>query len=216
MKKDFKIILVGAPGSGKGTISNILCKKYNLKHISTGNLFREKIKADKSDLALEITNILNKGELVPDEITNKLVKQEILKCFEKKQGFILDGYPRNIEQANFLNDICNIDFVFCFNIDKNELYKRISGRLVCSSCGAIFNTYLKPPKVAKTCDNCGEVLFQRKDDNFDSFKLRMSEYNKKTKPLINFFKNLNKLDKINVGKSIDEVIVEIEKVLNAN
>lgn len=210
---NMRIILIGPPGSGKGTIAGFLSKKYGFRHISTGALFREKIDNSNDNLALKLRKILNNGQLVPDEITNQLAKEQLIDCINKKQGFILDGYPRNIEQANFLNTICDIDKVIYFKIDEDLLLKRITGRLTCKNCNEVYNIYFSPPKVENICDHCGSILSQRKDDNVDSFKIRMDEYHNKTAPIINFFKNLNKLDTINCGKPINEVENQIEEIL---
>ncbi len=210
-----RIIFIGAPGSGKGTMASILSKKYHLKHISTGALFREKIEKD-DELAMQLRNYLNNGQLVPDEITNQVAKEQLISCINNNQGFILDGYPRNIEQTNFLNSICDIDKAIFFDINETLLAKRITGRLTCKNCDRIYNVFLSPPKVENICDNCGAILSQRKDDNLDSFRIRMDEYHQKTEPIINFFKNLKKLDTINCGKSIEEVQSQLEDILDAN
>ena len=209
----FVVAIDGPAGSGKGTIASYLNKKYGFKHISTGALFREKIETSNDNLSLQLKNYLNNGQLVPDKITNQLAKEQLVNCINNKQGFILDGYPRNMEQVEFLNSICDIDKVIYFSIDDDLLLKRITGRLTCKNCNEVYNIYFSPPKVENICDYCKNILSQRKDDNVNSFQTRMEEYYKKTAPIVNFFKNLNKLDTINCGKPISDVEVQIEEIL---
>ncbi len=207
------IILLGAPGSGKGSLANQLIKKFNLKHISTGDLFRQII-SQESELANQIKAIVASGQYVPDSITNKIAIDAINESLIDHSGFILDGYPRTIDQANYLNSLINIDYVFYLKIDFNILIDRICCRRVCTNCGAIYNLKLNPkPKVANICDNCNSLLTQRKDDNIDVAKKRIDIYFEQTEPLIEYYKNNNKLIEIDASKNIDIVYQEVIDII---
>ncbi|MDE6473184.1 MAG: nucleoside monophosphate kinase [Ureaplasma sp.] len=207
-----KIILLGAPGAGKGTISDLLSKDQNLVHISTGNLFREAIQKD-DDLSWQIKNILNAGGLVSDDITNAVARNAILKVCNENKGFILDGYPRTINQAKFLDTIVDIDKVFYLKVDNDALIKRIIGRRVCPNCNAIYNINLLElkPKIENECDVCHSVLVQRKDDNLETAQKRIDKYNEETFPLIEFYKAKNKLVEINGLDTIQNIYNNILK-----
>lgn len=204
-----KIILLGAPGSGKGTISELLIKKNNYKHISTGNLFREAIQ-NQDELSIRIKDILNSGKLVDDNITNEIAKKAILEVHKNTSNFILDGYPRNINQAKFLNNLIDIDKVFYLNIQKEKLLERIVGRRICLNCNTIYNLNTSSkPKVENKCDNCNSVLVQRKDDSLETANKRISLYLEETYPLIEYYTNQNKLIELDVDKDIDLIYKEI-------
>ncbi|MDE6289380.1 MAG: nucleoside monophosphate kinase [Ureaplasma sp.] len=206
-----KIILIGAPGAGKGTISDLLSKNQHLVHISTGNLFREAIQKE-DDLSLQIKNILNSGGLVGDDITNEVARKAILKVCDENKGFILDGYPRTTNQAKFLDTIVDIDKVFYLKVDNDALIKRIIGRRVCPNCNAIYNVNLGlNPKIENECDICHSVLVQRKDDNLDTAQKRIDKYNEETFPLIEFYKEKNKLIEINGLDTIENIYNNILK-----
>lgn len=206
-----KIILLGAPGSGKGTISELLIKKNNYEHISTGNLFRQAIQ-NQDELSIKIRDILNSGKLVDDSITNEIAKKAILSIQEKTSNFILDGYPRNINQAKFLNNILEIDKVFYLDIDREKLINRIVGRRICLNCNAIYNINTFPkPKINDHCDVCNSVLVQRKDDSLETANKRINLYLEETHPLIDYYASKDKLVKLNVDKNIDEIYLEILK-----
>ena len=206
-----KIILLGAPGAGKGTISELLSKNQNLVHISTGNLFREAIQKE-DDLSWQIRNILNNGGLVSDDITNEVAKKAILKVCNENKGFILDGYPRTINQAKFLDTIVNIDKVFYLKVDNDALIQRIIGRRVCPNCNAIYNINLDlKPKIENECDFCHSVLVQRKDDNLETAQKRIDKYNEETFPLIQFYKEKNKLVEIDGLDTIQNIYNNILK-----
>lgn len=206
-----KIILLGAPGTGKGTLSQRLVEK-DYVHISTGDLFRNKLQEDNAE-SREIQLLLNRGELIPDAITNKLAKDEILRNI-KDHKFILDGYPRTIDQAKYLDTVCDIDIVIYLMADEEVLFKRITGRLTCSKCNRIYNTYFNPPLEKDVCDDCKIPLIKRRDDNETSFKFRMNEFVKKTKNLINYYENANKLVKINGNQNMNKILEEVMQILN--
>lgn len=209
-----KIILLGAPGCGKGTLSEYLIDKYNFVHLSTGNLFRKVIN-DNLKYASDLKLYLSSGKLVPDELTNKLVKEEIQVLEKEKKWFILDGYPRTIEQGLFLNNLLNIDKVIYLNVDFDSIFKRLTGRRTCSKCGKIYNIYFSPTKVDGVCDVDGALLIQRKDDEESIINTRLQTYNKLTFPLIDFYKRQNKLFEVNGNLGLShnlEQITELFKI----
>ena len=207
------IILLGAPGCGKGSLSKKLLSKFDLAHISTGDLFREAIKKD-DDFAKEIKSIIASGQYVPDSITNKIASDAIVESLKTHKGFILDGYPRTIDQANFLKTIANIDYVIYLKIDESILIDRIISRRICPSCGAIYNIKYNPkPKNDNICDNCQSLLMQRKDDNMEVAKDRINIYFEQTQPLINFYREKGILVEVNAAQSIDEVYNEVLNIV---
>lgn len=198
------IIFIGPPASGKGTQAEMLAKKINLPLVSTGNLFRQHI-INKTKLGQTVEKILAAGDLVSNEITNQILEEEIK---NKLNGFILDGYPRNIEQANFLKTKVKIDIAFEIYISAQEVIRRLSGRRVCQ-CGATYHLIFKPPQKVGICDTCGGQLFQREDDTEEKIKYRYAIYQKETEPLINFYQQEKILIKINGQPPIADVFKEI-------
>ena len=169
-----KLILLGAPGSGKGTISEYIVSKYNFIHLSTGSLFRKRMD-EKGLYWEELKNHILKGQLVPDDLVNKIVKSEILN-YKANQSYILDGYPRTIEQANFLSTITDIDYAIFLDVAEKDLEKRLTGRRVCNKCKKIYNIYFYPPQNDGVCDLDGSLLIQRKDDDPNVIKERIETY----------------------------------------
>ena len=210
------LILFGAPGVGKGTQAVELAKKFNLTHISTGEIFREII-ASHSELGELANSYISKGNLVPDDVTVGIVKERLAQE-DCKNGFILDGFPRTLPQAECLDNIClelnmNIDYVIDIEVNEDELIKRLSGRRVCKSCGASYHIDLNPSKVENVCDKCNGELYTRKDDNKESVAVRLMTYKSSTMPLINFYKAKGLLVEINGQQEINEVLNEIvEKI----
>ena len=210
------LILFGAPGVGKGTQAVELAKKFNLTHISTGEIFREII-ASHSELGELANSYISKGNLVPDDVTVGIVKERLAQE-DCKNGFILDGFPRTLPQAECLDNIClelnmNIDCVIDIEVDEDELIKRLSGRRVCKSCGASYHIDLNPSKVENVCDKCNGELYTRKDDHKESVAVRLMTYKSSTMPLINFYKAKGLLVEINGQQEINEVLNEIvEKI----
>ena len=197
------IVLLGSPGVGKGTYAGILSKKYNIPHISTGQLFRDAIK-NRTELGNKVEEYVNRGDLVPDEIVIQIVRERLEKddCIN---GFLLDGFPRTISQAEALEEFKKIDKVLNFVATEEEILNRLGGRRTCRKCGTIFHVKNIPPKVSGVCDNCGGELYQREDEKPEAIKIRMAEYHKKTKPLIDYYSNKVLLANIDANYSIEEV-----------
>ena len=207
------IIFIAPPAAGKGTQSNLLKDKYGYVHISTGDMLREIVSSD-SELGKVVKNIIDKGNLVSDDLIFKLLKSKLISI--KGKPFILDGFPRTLNQALFLDNDLKIDnyIVIYLDLSKEDAIKRIDGRLTCS-CGKSYNLNdinLKP-KIIDICDNCGNVLVKRNDDNLEAFKIRFDVFLKNNKPLIDYYKNKNKLKVVNVNKGVNEIFNEILKVV---
>ncbi len=208
------IVLLGSPGVGKGTYAKRISKIYNIPHISTGDMFREAIK-NKTEIGLKAKGYMDKGELVPDDVTIKTV-EERLKKDDCKNGFMLDGFPRTIAQAEALDKIIVIDKVLNFTASDEVIIDRLSGRRVCKSCGAIFHIRNIIPKTEGVCDNCGGELYQRDDDKPESVKKRLDVYREQTEPLIEYYKEKELLADIDANKPIeqvDEIIADVRKAL---
>ncbi|HOJ94670.1 MAG TPA: adenylate kinase [Fervidobacterium nodosum] len=210
------LIFLGPPGAGKGTYAKRVVEKYNIPHISTGDIFREAI-AKGTELGRKVQDIVNSGNLVPDELTNALV-EERLKQDDCKKGFILDGYPRTLNQAQALNEMLKkmgkeLDGAIYFEVDEETVVQRISTRRVCSKCGKVYNVITLPSKVEGICDDCGGTLIQRDDDKEDIVRSRYRVYIEKTSPLIEYYKNQNKLFTLDGRKSVEEVMKILFNIL---
>ena len=184
------IILMGPPGAGKGTQAKILIAKYDIPHISTGDMFREAIKAG-TPLGKLAASYINDGHLVPDDVTIGLVKERLSQP-DCAKGYLLDGFPRTIPQAEALEKITEeinrkVEYVINIDTPKEELVKRICGRRVCKKCGAPYHIINMKPKVDGICDICGGELIQRPDDNEEALATRLEAYNKQTKPLLDYY-----------------------------
>ena len=213
------IIFIAPPAAGKGTVSARICEKYNIPHISTGDLLRDEIK-NSTKLGIEIKDAMAKGEFVSDEVITKLLKKR-LSNKDCKKGYILDGYPRNVNQAVVYDKLLEeLEFdlgkVIFLDIDKDTAMKRALSRLVCPRCELSYNLEDKDlsPVREGICDNCGGPLKSRSDDTEETFKHRFDIYIEETFPLVNYYVKKNNLVKINVNdKSSDEVFEEVEKVI---
>ncbi len=209
------IILLGAPGAGKGTNAKRITKEFNIPHISTGDMFREALK-NETDLGKLAKSYMDKGLLVPDEVTISLVKERLAKD-DCKDGFLLDGFPRNLHQAEELKKIGEeinrpINYVIDISVPEEVLKDRICGRRVCKTCGAPYHVTNLKPKKEGICDLCGGELIQRKDDNEEALKTRLDEYHHQTEPLINYYSSLNLLHTVDGTKDLDLLMKDIKNI----
>lgn len=207
---------MGLPGAGKGTQAEKIVQKYQIPHISTGDMFRQAIK-DGTELGLKAKSYMDKGELVPDEVTVGIVRERLSKS-DCQAGFLLDGFPRTVQQAESLDQILNdlnkkIDYCIHINVDKNILMERLTGRRICKSCGATYHLVFNPPQVANTCDKCGGELYQRPDDHAETVQNRLDVNVKQMKPLLVFYASKDVLKTINGVQEINKVFEEIDKLL---
>ena len=210
------IILMGPPGAGKGTQAKKMIAKYNIPHISTGDMFREAMKAG-TELGNLAATYINQGLLVPDEVTIGLVKERLAKP-DCAQGYLLDGFPRTIPQAEALEKLTEeihrpITTVIDITADKDALIRRISGRRVCKTCAAPYHIDFKPTKVEGVCDLCGGPLMQRKDDTVEVLSQRLDAYETQTKPLIKFYEQRNLLHSVDGLQEIEDVFQDISCIL---
>lgn len=210
------IVLLGAPGAGKGTQAFEIKKVFNIPHISTGDMFREAIKAN-TPLGELAQSYISKGHLVPDEVTIGLVKERLSKD-DCKNGYLLDGFPRTIVQAEALKTLTKeinreLDLVINIEVPTSILIERISGRRVCKTCGASFHIKNLPPKEDGICDICGAPLIQRPDDNEEALKVRLEHYNNQTKPLIEYYKNENLLTAVDGNVGLENTFKAIKKLI---
>lgn len=207
---------MGLPGAGKGTQAEKIVQKYQIPHISTGDMFRQAIK-DGTELGLKAKSYMDKGELVPDEVTVGIVRERLSKS-DCQSGFLLDGFPRTVQQAESLDQILNdlnkkIDYCIHIDVDKDILMERLTGRRICKSCGATYHLVFNPPQVANTCDKCGGELYQRPDDHAETVQNRLDVNVKQMKPLLDFYASKNVLKTINGVQEINKVFEEIDKLL---
>ncbi len=202
------VILLGAPGAGKGTQAVRIAAAMNIPHISTGDIFRKNIK-EKTPVGLKAKSYIDRGQLVPDEVVVEIVQQRIDED-DCKNGFLLDGFPRTIAQAEALDRLTNIDYVINLEVDLDKLVDRITGRRVCEKCGESYHVSTKKDDI---CEKCGGKLIQRADDTEETVKSRLNVYKNETAPLINFYKNQGVLKNVDGMKSIEEVFEEISKAL---
>ena len=209
------IILIAAPAAGKGTLAKMLVEKYGYQHISTGDLLRAEA-SKKSPLGEKISTMLKTGKLVPDEIVFELLGNKL----KDVNGYILDGFPRNIEQALKYDELLSklnreLGIVIVLNTDYETLKKRIVGRMLCSNCGSIYNTLtgVNTPKVDNICDLCGSKLYKRSDDNEESFEVRYQTYLEQTEPLIAYYEKKKVLSYINSDNQ-EDMLKKVEVLLN--
>ena len=211
------IILMGLPGAGKGTQASEIVKKFPIPHISTGDMFRKAIK-DETNLGKEAKSYMDRGELVPDEVTVGIVKERISED-DAKKGFLLDGFPRTIDQAESLNQIMSeldreIDAVINIEVPEEELMNRLTGRRICEKCGTTYHLVFNPPKVDGICDIDGGKLYQREDDNPETVSNRLSVNVKQSKPILEYYNNKGVLKNIDGSKDIDEVTDDVIDILD--
>lgn len=207
---------MGLPGAGKGTQAEQIVEKYNIPHISTGDMFRAAMK-NNTELGKKAKSFMDNGDLVPDEVTNGIVRERLAED-DAKNGFLLDGFPRTVEQAkeleNILSDLgTELDAVINIDVEKDVLMKRLTGRWICRPCGKTYHEIYNPPKVAGKCDLDGGELYQREDDKKETVENRLNVNMKQTKPLLDFYSEKGKLHSINGEQDIKDVFVDVEKIL---
>ena len=206
-----RLVLLGPPGAGKGTYASRLTVKLGVPHISTGDMVREEIKK-QTDLGRKIKEYSDRGALVPDEIIIKLLANRLRKP-DCDKGFILDGFPRTISQAEALEKIAKIDLVINLNVPDEIIITRLSNRLVCSKCGAIYNLLTLKPKREGICDKCGGRLYQREDDKPEVIKERLDVYRRQTAPLIEYYNNKGLLRNVSCEDLMTPPNVMVEKII---
>ena len=211
------LLIMGAPGSGKGTMSERIIAEYDLLHISTGDLLRQAVK-EKTPTGLKAQEYMSQGHLVPDEIIHDLISWRLSQD-DAKKGFLMDGYPRTLAQAKDFDNICQrlnikLDMIIQLDLDEEVIAKRITGRRVCKNCGAIYHIDTKPSKVAGVCDECGGELYTRADDTLESLKVRLAEYEESTRPLLDHYEGQVKIERIDGDGTIDSVFASIKSILD--
>ena len=183
-----KLILLGAPGVGKGTQGKMLQGKFKIPQISTGDILRKAV-SNQTTLGIEAKSYMDKGELVPDSLVVSIINDR-LKEADCREGFILDGFPRNIEQAEELNKVTEIDYVINIIVPFKEIVSRLTGRRVCKNCGEAYHLIYNPPQEEDICDRCKSELYQRNDDQEETVKERLKVYEAQTAPLIDYYKSV--------------------------
>jgi len=210
------IVLMGLPGAGKGTQAERIVDEFQIPHISTGDMFRSAIK-EGTPLGLEAKSYMDKGLLVPDEVVIGIVRDR-LGNDDCKNGFLIDGFPRTVEQAKALDEMLvdlgkKIDDVIYIEVDQNQLLSRLTGRRICRSCGATYHLIYNPPKQDGVCDKCGGELYQRDDDREETVATRLEVNLSQTQPLLQYYKIKNVLRSIDGNQNIDRVFQSIEQLL---
>jgi len=210
------IVFLGPPGAGKGTQAKILIERYGIPQISTGDMLREH-RAKGTELGKKAQEYMDKGQLVPDEIILGMVKERLSQP-DCQKGFILDGFPRTVVQAEALDKLLSemgkkLDFALALIVPDDLLVERLTGRRTCKNCGMMYHIKYKPPKVEGKCDVCGGELYQRPDDNEETVRNRLKVYHEQTAPLIEYYKNKGILREIDGSKSIEEITQQIISIL---
>ncbi|RBW67776.1 adenylate kinase [Bacillus taeanensis] len=210
------LVLMGLPGAGKGTQAEKIVEKYGIPHISTGDMFRAAIKGE-TPLGKKAKEYIDAGNLVPDEVTIGIVRERLGKD-DCKEGFLLDGFPRTVAQAEELENILSemnrtIDYVININVDRNKLMERLTGRRVCRNCGATYHVVFNPPKEEGVCDKCGGELYQREDDNEKTVGTRLEVNIKQQQPLLDFYEEKGYLQNISGDQDINDVFKDIDRLL---
>ena len=210
------ILIMGPAGSGKGTMSDYIVKEFNIPHISTGDMLRENVK-NQTPLGIQAKVLMDQGKLVPDDVVNAMVKERLLQD-DCKNGFLMDGFPRTLNQAQALEEICAtigkpIDKVINLEVDFDALATRITGRRVCKNCKATYHITFNKPKVEGICDVCGSPLVQRSDDTIEQLKVRLQEHEKNTKPALEFYGAKGLVQDIDASAQMETVWASIKSAL---
>lgn len=210
------LVLMGLPGAGKGTQAERIVEKYNIPHISTGDMFRAAIK-EGTELGMKAKSFMDQGALVPDEVTIGIVKERLGKD-DCKKGFLLDGFPRTVPQAKALEVLLTeldrqIHYVINIDVDTSKLMERLTGRRICKSCGATYHMVFNPPAQEGVCDKCGSELYQRSDDNAETVGNRLEVNIKQTQPLLDFYSEKGYLQNINGDQDIEDVFKDLDRLL---
>lgn len=210
------LVLMGLPGAGKGTQAEKIVAKYSIPHISTGDMFRAAMK-EGTELGLKAKSFMDAGQLVPDEVTIGIVRERLSKS-DCSKGFLLDGFPRTVAQAEALEEMLadlnkKIDYVINIDVDQSILMERLTGRRICKKCGATYHLVFNPPAVEGICDRCGGELYQRADDNEETVQNRLDVNIQQTQPLLSFYEERGYLRNINGQQDINVVFQDIEELL---
>lgn len=209
-----KLILLGAPGAGKGTQAEIICDRYHIPALSTGNILREAVK-NATQTGLEAKSYMDAGSLVPDDVIIRVIRERMQQP-DAASGFILDGVPRTVAQAEALEKMgVDIDLVINLYVADEDIVRRLSGRRVCESCGASYHTVYKPSKQPDVCDRCGGRLIIRKDDEPETILARLATYHDQTEPLIDFYRQRGKLANVEGAEELAETTARVAKALEA-
>lgn len=214
-----KIILLGPPGAGKGTQAKLISQKYSIPHISTGDIFRKNI-SEQTPLGIKAKSYMDKGQLVPDELTIDIVNDRLAND-DCKKGFLLDGFPRTVKQAEALDKFLDskdskIDNALLIEVPQEFILERMTGRRVCKDCGASYHIKFNPSKIKGKCDLCGGEIVQRKDDTEETVKERLDVYSKQTAPLIQYYKNKDSLCIVDGTSEINEVFQKVCNILGSD
>jgi len=211
------LLIMGPAGAGKGTMSDLILKEYDIPHISTGDMLRENVR-NNTELGKEAKSYMDAGKLVPDDVINAMVEKRLLEP-DCQKGYLLDGFPRTLVQAEAFAKIADrigkpVESVIALEVGFDVLADRITGRRICPKCGAIYHIKNHPSKVDGVCDNCGSELTQRKDDTVEQLKVRMDEYDNSTKPVIDFYEKRGVVTKIDAAQQPEEVFATIKATLS--
>jgi len=215
-----RIVLLGPPGAGKGTLAGLIKEKFGVLHISTGDILREEMQSG-SELGKEVKGYVDTGALVPDEVVIKLIENKLTKDKDVQKGYMLDGFPRTKAQAENLDTILEkinqpIECAFYMETTMDVIVKRLTGRRICRKCNAIFHMINKPPKENGKCDECGGELYQRADDNEETIRKRMNVYLENTKPIVAYYEAQSKLKKVNADQETEVLLESLVGALDGN
>jgi adenylate kinase len=211
-----RLVLLGPPGAGKGTQARLLTAKYDVVHVSAGDLLRQAV-ADGSELGQTAKSIMAQGALVSDEVVIGIIEERLRKS-DCADGYILDGFPRTLRQAEALSEVLRLlhaplDWVISVEVSEDDLVRRLAGRRICRACGAMFHVDTKPPMHIGVCDNCGDSLFQRDDDQEDTIRHRLRVYREQTEPLVAYYNTMGLLKRVDGRGTIEEIAKRIHQTL---